>query len=56
MMFVLDDRRETEHLFRCLAEGGRITTPLGVQPWGDYYGKVTDPFGVQWMLNCRSKT
>jgi len=25
---------------------------LGIQPWGDYYGKLTDRFGVQWMLNC----
>ena len=23
-----------------------------IQPWGDYYGKLTDRFGVQWMLNC----
>ena len=22
------------------------------QPWGSYYGKLTDKFGVQWMLNC----
>ena len=32
--------------------GGTITTPLGVQSWGDYFGKLTDRFGVQWMLNC----
>ena len=24
---------------------------LGMQPWGDYYRKLTDRFGVQWMLN-----
>ncbi len=28
-----------------------ITTPIGMQPWGDYYGKLTDKFGVQWMIN-----
>ena len=28
-----------------------VTTPIGMQPWGDYYGKLTDRFGVQWMLN-----
>jgi PhnB protein len=55
MMFTLESRRETERLFRSLAEGGQITTPLGLQPWGDYYGKVTDRFGVQWMLNCTAK-
>ncbi len=23
-----------------------------VQPWGGYFGKLTDRFGVQWMFNC----
>ena len=50
----LDDRGETEALFGRLAVGGAVTTPLGVQPWGDFYGKLTDPFGVQWMLNCHA--
>ena len=39
-------------MFERLAAGGRITTPLAVQPWGSYYGKLTDKFGVQWMLDC----
>jgi len=51
-MIVLDDPSQTERLFERLAEGGRITTPLGIQPWGDFYGKLTDRFGVQWMLDC----
>jgi PhnB protein len=25
--------------------------PLADQFWGDYYGAVTDRFGVQWMIN-----
>ncbi len=52
-MLMLDDRDETARLFGRLADGGRVTTPLGIQPWGDFYGKLTDRFGVQWMLNCR---
>ena len=51
-MLIMDDRDRTEELFAQLAEGGRITTPLAVQPWGSYYGKLTDRFGVQWMLDC----
>jgi len=54
-MFELDDRAQTERLFAGLAAGGRVTTPLAVQPWGDYYGKLTDRFGVQWMFNCTSR-
>ncbi len=51
-ILMMDDRAQTETLFVRLAEGGRITTPLAIQPWGDFYGKLTDRFGVQWMLNC----
>lgn len=51
-ILMLNDRARTTELFTQLAAGGRITTPLAVQPWGDYYGKLTDRFGVQWMLNC----
>jgi PhnB protein len=55
-ILMMDDRDGTDRLFGCLAEGGNITTPLGIQPWGDYYGKLTDQFGVQWMLNFRIRT
>ena len=52
-ILMLDDRSETEALFWRLADGGTVTTPLAVQPWSDFYGKLTDRFGVQWMLNCK---
>lgn len=48
----MDDQNQTEQLFARLAKNGNVTTPLGIQPWGDYYGKLTDQFGVQWMFNC----
>jgi PhnB protein len=50
-ILMIDDKESIDRLFGLLAEGGVVTTPLGVQPWGDYYGKLTDRFGVQWMLN-----
>ena len=55
MIFMLDDRARTELLFSRLGVDGQVTTPLAIQPWGDYYGKLTDRFGVQWMFNCTSK-
>lgn len=51
-MLIMDDRDSTDRLFAQLAEGGKITTSLAIQPWGSYYGKLTDRFGVQWMLDC----
>jgi PhnB protein len=50
-LLTMDDRTSLDRLFNRLAEGGVVTTPLGPQPWG-YYAKLTDRFGVQWMLNC----
>jgi PhnB protein len=55
MMFTLADRAQTDRLFGLLREGANVTTPLGVQPWGDYFGKLTDRFGVQWMFNCAAR-
>jgi PhnB protein len=51
-ILMTNDRALTERLFASLGAGGNVTTPLAVQPWGDYYGKLTDRFGVQWMFNC----
>ena len=48
----MNDRQLTKQVFDKLADGGVITTPLAMQIWGDYFGKLTDQFGVQWMLNC----
>lgn len=34
-----------------LADGGQVTMALEQAPWGDYYGQLTDKFGVSWMVN-----
>lgn len=49
---VLDDRDHTDRIFGKIGDGGTVTTPMKVQSWGGYYGKLTDRFGVQWMLEC----
>jgi len=54
-ILMTDSREQTDQLFARLSQGANITTPLGVQPWGDYFGKLTDRFGVQWMLNCPTR-
>ncbi len=50
-----DTRTETERLFNSLSSGGKVETNLQEMFWGDYFGSVTDKFGVQWMFNCTSK-
>jgi PhnB protein len=50
-----DTRAEADRLFAALAEGGKVEMPLQDMFWGDYFGNLTDKYGVQWMVNCSSK-
>jgi PhnB protein len=51
-----DTRSETDRLFTALAAGGAIEMPLQEMFWGDYFGSLTDRFGIHWMFNCRAKS
>ena len=51
-----DTRAESDRLFSALSAGGKVETPMQEMFWGDYYGNFTDKFGIQWMINCSSKT
>ena len=46
-----DSREQTEEIFAKLADGGTVTMPLADTFWDAYFGIVTDPFGVAWMVN-----
>ncbi len=50
-LLMFDNRYRTKEVFERLADGGRVTTPIGMQPWHAYYGKLTDRFDVPGMLN-----
>jgi PhnB protein len=49
-----DDETELRGYWDKLAEGGTVTMPLEVAPWGDAFGQLTDKFGVIWMVNIAS--
>jgi PhnB protein len=38
-----------------LSEGGTVTMPFEVAPWGDKFGMVTDKFGTAWMVDVGAK-
>lgn len=42
---------EIRGYFDGLADGGQVAMPLDQAPWGDYFGQLTDKFGVQWLVN-----
>jgi uncharacterized glyoxalase superfamily protein PhnB len=41
---------------RAIAAGAVETMPLAKQFWGDIYGKVRDPFGVDWSIASTPKS
>ena len=51
-----DTRAEAYALFAALSAGGTVQMPLQEMFWGDYYGSLVDKFGIQWMINCASKS
>ena len=52
---VLDQRGRKADAIRgdleALAAGGQVSMPLEQLPRGDYFGQLTDKFGVDWMVN-----
>ena len=50
-----DTKEETDRLFKGLSAGGVVEMPLQDMFWGDYFGSITDKFGVKWMFNCAKK-
>ena len=51
-----DSRAEADRLFAALSAGGKVEMPMADMFWGDYFGSLVDKFGIQWMINCSSKT
>ncbi|MBE2223787.1 MAG: VOC family protein [Anaerolineae bacterium] len=47
----VDSQEEADNLYKQLSAGGVATMPLAHAPWGDYFGMLTDQFGIQWMIN-----
>lgn len=46
-----DSQQEADRIFTALAHGGTVTMPIANQFWGDYFGSLTDRFGINWMVN-----
>ena len=46
-----DEAEELRGYWDGLADGGQVAMPLDQAPWGDYFGQLTDKFGISWMVN-----
>jgi PhnB protein len=40
---------------KAVKSGAKVTMPLADQFWGDYYGKLEDPFGHEWSVGQTKK-
>jgi len=45
---------EARQRYHQLSTGGEATHPLEHTFWGALFGELTDPFGIQWMINVES--
>ena len=48
----MHDTSEADRVFKELANGGRIVTPLEQTFWAARFGMVVDRFGIPWLINC----
>jgi PhnB protein len=46
-----DSKEDVDRIFGGLSEGGVITMPVNSTFWGDYFGMLTDRYGVNWMIS-----
>jgi PhnB protein len=46
-----ESQEEADRIFNGLSTGGQVTMPLDKAFWGDYFGMLTDRFGIQWMVS-----
>ena len=44
-------KEEAEKLFKGLSTGGKVTMPLSKTFWSDFFGMLTDKFGISWMMS-----
>lgn len=46
-----DSVEEGENLYKELSAGGNADHPFKKEFWGDWFGSLTDKFGINWMVN-----
>ena len=46
-----ESKEKADKIFNGLSAGGNVSLPMQDQFWGDYFGMLTDKFGIQWMVS-----
>lgn len=45
-----ESKDDADRYFNELSVDGKITMPIDMMFWGDYFGSCTDKFGINWMV------
>jgi PhnB protein len=53
MSIDMEDDKKAKTLFEKLSESGKIHTHFQKTSWGAYYGRVSDQYGIRWMINSK---
>ena len=48
----VDSAEDVERIFSGLSVEGQVEVPLGVSPWGTYFGMFRDKYGIEWIIEC----
>lgn len=48
-----DSKEKADNFFNELSAGGQITMSMNKTFWGDYFGMLTDKFGINWMVSFK---
>lgn len=56
LSIAVDTKADAERIFEALSEDGKVTMPLGVSFWGEYFGMCTDKFDINWMISCKENS
>ena len=49
----LEDKERAEQVFDKLSKGAQVHHSFREREWG-YFGRCTDKFGINWMVNCKN--
>ncbi|HEY1134578.1 MAG TPA: VOC family protein [Nocardioides sp.] len=49
-----EDEAKVRGWYDAFSAAGTVDVPLEKQMWGDWFGQVTDQFGIAWMFNLGS--
>lgn len=55
IVITAESKAEADKLFNGLSAGGQVECAMADSPWGSYFGMFRDKYGIEWMIDFKSK-